>query len=121
MRGGSVDPTLDMGTGATRSVDVDKIDPEGFLDPLVVLRFSEFMHHHRKLADGSTRDSDNWQKGMPRSRWIKSLWRHFLDLWLIHRNHPELATEKDLEVTLCALLFNVQGYLREVLLGRGCE
>jgi len=37
-----------------------------------------------------------------------------MDLWLHHRGHPESAREY-LEEALCALFFNVQGYLHEVL------
>lgn len=99
-------------TGATRNVDVGQLDYEGFLSPLVLQRFGEFMHKHRVQADGKLRDSDNWQKGMPLDSYMKSGWRHFMDWWLAHRGY---SCRDGIEDALCALLFNVQGYLHEKL------
>jgi hypothetical protein len=101
-------------TGATRDTDTDKHDPEAFLSPIVLARFNEYMHRNRKQKDGSYRDGDNWQKGIPRDAYMKSMWRHFLDLWLYHRGYRERATE-DIETALCAIMFNAMGYLFEVL------
>lgn len=99
-------------TGATRDTDNGKYDYEGFLSPVVVERFGQYMHKHRVQPDGSLRDSDNWQKGIPLDAYMKSMWRHFHDLWKQHRGYPGQDT---LEDSLCALLFNVQGYLFEIL------
>jgi hypothetical protein len=101
-------------SGANRDTDEGKLDYEGFLNPLVLKRFAEYMHKHRKLSDGTLRDSDNWQNGMPLDVYMKSLTRHFMDLWLIHRDEPEEARE-GIEDVLCAILFNTQGYLLEIL------
>lgn len=101
-------------TGATRDADADKLDFEGFMSPLVVLRFGEYMHENRRMADGSVRASDNWQKGIPRDSYMKSLMRHAHTLWLHHRGYSELTGE-DVERALCGVLFNAQGYLHEVL------
>lgn len=103
-------------TGANRDLDTDKLDYEGFLSPLVLERFAQYMHKHRHLADGSWRDSDNWQQGMPRSVYVKSLWRHFMEVWKAHRS--AVTRGEALEEALCALYFNTAGLLREVLLGR---
>jgi hypothetical protein len=77
------------------------------------------MTKHRKQANGQLRDSDNWQKGMPKDVYIKSMWRHFLDVWFIHRGCKRFDKQRNEEITideaLCALLFNVMGYLFEVL------
>lgn len=104
-------------TGATRSSETGRYDPEGFLSPLVIERFCEYMNKNRSQADGSTRDSDNWQKGIPLAAYIKGMWRHFLHLWTRHRGHvvrdPKAA--QDIEEDLCAILFNAQGYLHEIL------
>lgn len=99
-------------TGATRNLDADKLDYEGFLSPLVLERFAIYMHRHRMQADGVLRDSDNWQKGIPQVAYMKSGFRHFFDWWKEHRGLP---TDEGLEEALCALLFNVQGYLHEHL------
>jgi tRNA isopentenyl-2-thiomethyl-A-37 hydroxylase MiaE len=116
-------------SGATRDTATNKIDPEGFLDPLVVAAFSEYMDRHRVQTDGTLRDSDNWKKGFTPAAILKSMWRHFLDLWLLHRgyaprsaDHLTLFSAKGMEAVkqeiLCALWFNVQAYLREVILQR---
>lgn len=101
-------------TGATRDIDTGKYDPEGFLSPLVIDRYNEYMHANRQQKDGSVRDSDNWQKGIPFTAYMKSMYRHFLDVWYHHRGYPQKAKEP-LEVALCGLLFNVSGMLHEVL------
>lgn len=109
-------------TGANRDTDDGKLDFDGFLSPLVIGRFAVYMDHNRRLKDGSIRDSDNWQKGMPLDVYMKSMWRHFFDVWSIHRcgSAPRDTT---LEEALCGLLFNVQGYLHETIKARGntCE
>lgn len=101
-------------SGATRDLDADKHDPEGFLSPLVIDAFNEYMHKNRFQRDGNIRDSDNWQKGIPLSAYMKSMWRHFLDVWKHHRNLSQTAKEP-LKLALCGLLFNVSGYLHETL------
>lgn len=101
-----------FGTGATRNLDKDKHDPEGFFNPIVIHRFNEYMHKHRKQANGKTRDSDNWQKGIPKSAYIKSGFRHFLDWWSEHRGY---SSREGIQEALCGVIFNAQGYLFEIL------
>lgn len=101
-----------FGTGATRNSEDGKYDYEGFFSPLVLRRRAEYMHKHRVQADGTLRDSDNWQKGIPLEVYMKSLWRHFMDVWLLHRGYN---AEQDLEESLTAMSFNVEGYLHELL------
>jgi len=106
--------TRQFDTGATRDTEEGKFDYEGFLSPIVLQRFGQYMHKHRTQADGKLRDSDNWQKGMPKSAYMKSLWRHTMDLWLHYRGHSPRANE-EIEEALCAILFNAMGYLFEEL------
>lgn len=103
-------------SGATRDTDAGKLDYEGFYSPLVVERFAEYMNANRVQSDGSLRSSDNWQKGIPLDAYMKSLWRHFMDAWKLHRG---LKARSDMEEALCAVIFNAQGYLFEILRGRG--
>src|SRR5690348_6912275 len=70
------------------------------------------MHKHRHRRDGTMRESDNWQKGIPFDAYIKSGFRHFMDWWSEHRGLP---TSEGLEEALCALIFNASGYLHETL------
>jgi hypothetical protein len=99
-------------TGATRDTSSDKLCFDGFLSPSVLRRFAEYMHKNRVQSDGSLRDPDNWQKGIPLSAYIDSGWRHFFDWWGETRG---LRSEDGLEDALCGLMFNVMGYLHEVL------
>ena len=99
-------------SGATRNNDEENLDYEGFLSPLTLERYAEYMHLHRKQADGEMRDSDNWQNGIPQTSYMKSMWRHFFDVWKIHRGYSCGVSEQE---ALCALLFNVMGMLHEVL------
>ena len=99
-------------TGATRQVDDDKLDYEGFLSPVVLERYAQYLHRHRIQADGKLRASDNWAKGIPKDVYMKSLLRHVMDAW----QHPRgYITNENPEETLCAIMFNSMGYLFEAL------
>ena len=104
-------------TGATRDSDDGKYDYEGFLSPLVLARYAEYMHKNRVQADGSLRSSDNWQKGIPLTAYMKSGWRHFMDWWRLHRAVARggAVLEDDLQEAICGVLFNAMGYLHELL------
>jgi len=106
-------------TGATRDSADEKLDPEGFLSPVAIERFCQYMHHHRKQPDGALRDSDNWQKGIGQDVYMKSAWRHFFAWWKLHRGGVVLDERDQHPVTpdeaICGLLFNAMGYLHEML------
>jgi hypothetical protein len=104
--------------GATRHKSDHKYDYEGFISPLVVREYGRYMHSHRQQADGSLRDSDNWTNGMPKREYVKSLFRHFHDVWMITRGF--VAKDFDgkrvcIKDALCAIIFNASGYLHEIL------
>jgi len=107
-------------TGATRDTDAGKLDYEGFFSPAVLLRRAQYMNKHRVQSDGKLRDSDNWQKGMPFPVYAKSLFRHFVDFWTLHRTKIPAdaalaeAWQDAMEETLCAIMFNAEGYLHEL-------
>lgn len=109
-------------TGATRDSEEGKLDFEGFLSPLALEAFAEYMNVHRKQADGGLRASDNWQRGMGMDVFMKSAWRHFFSWWKIHRGWP-VTDERDghsvtVDEAICGLLFNCFGYLHEHLKGQ---
>lgn len=111
-------PTRQFETGATRDADNGKPDYEGFLSPLVIKAFGQYMSRHRTQADGKLRDSDNWQKGIPFGVYMKSLWRHFHDMWTMHRGfiaRDHTGATLTMEDTLSAIMFNVMGYFHEWL------
>ena len=99
-------------TGANRDTAEGKPDFEGFLSPTVLKQYAQYMDKNTYLSNGDRRDSDNWQKGIPKDVYMKSMFRHFIEVWSIHRD-----SEGDINETLCALLFNVMGYLHESLKG----
>ena len=76
------------------------------------------MHKHRKQSDGSLRDSDNWQNGFGENHLtvcMKSLWRHFLDLWMEHRGYK---SRDGIDDSICGILFNVMAYYYKILMDR---
>ena len=104
-------------TGATRDTSVNKLEPFGFISPLALHRFSEYMHKHRFQSDGTVRASDNWQKGIPIKVYVHSLIRHIMDFWLVTAGFSpryDKAVTDPVEIA-CAIMFNVQGYLHEML------
>ena len=109
----------DFDSGATRDSEEGKYDYEGFICPIALERYAAYMNTHRKQADGELRDSDNWQKGIPLTVYMKSAWRHLFSWWKIHRGHVVTDERDGHEVTIdeaiCGLLFNAFGYLHEVL------
>ncbi len=109
-------------TGATRGSEDGKPDYEGFLSPLTIIRYGQYMSAHRKQADGKMRASDNWQKGIPLKAYMKSLWRHVVELWALHRSRTpgDMGAGEYESVTeaLCAVIFNASGYLHEIEKGR---
>lgn len=105
-------------TGATRDSDDHKLDYEAFLSYPVLERYAQYMHAHRLQSDGTLRDGDNWQKGIPISAYRKSLLRHAFQLWGVQRNYDvyddkgEIVDESD---AICAVIFNAMGMLHELL------
>lgn len=83
--------------------------------PLVLTSFGNYMLKHQYQSDGSLRSSDNWKKGIPKEAYMKSLWRHFHDLWMEHNGYK---SREGIEDALCAILFNSMGYLHEVLMDK---
>ena len=100
-------------SGATRDAEDGKLDYKGFFSPTAMRRFAEYMHTHRRQADGHLRASDNWKKGIPVEDYEKSLLRHTQDWWLaIEANDTAKAID-----LACAIQFNLQGWLHEQLKG----
>jgi len=97
-------------TWANRNSDVGKIDFEGFLSPLVLKKYGEYMEKHSHLEDGTLRDSDNWQKRFGEDHyWVcmKSLMRHVHDLWLEHRWYH---SRDGIDEALNWIIFNAMAY-----------
>lgn len=106
-------------SGATRNDTGPKFDYEGFLNPEALATYAAYMHEHRTQRDGSLRNPDNWQLGIPFHVYVKSLVRHTVDLWRVNRGYTVLNpdtgkphTKKDL---CCAIIFNAFGYLKELV------
>lgn len=112
-------PMRNFPTGATRDTDLNKIDYWGFISPKAMRSFGEYMMKHQKQADGRMRDSDNWKRGIPMDAYLRSMFRHMMDLKAIldtasidrlEGYAPDAAIE-----LMNAILFNVQGWLHEAI------
>lgn len=99
-------------SGATRSSDTDKIDPEAALSPLVLTAYCEYIRKHRLQGSQEARGDENWQLGIPATSYMKSLLRHVLEAWRVHRYGGSMND------VLFAVMFNTMGLLHERLKGR---
>ena len=109
----------EFSTGATRNnMSDNKLGYEGFFAPRVLRGYAEYMHAHRKQADGKLRDPDNWQKGIPKEVYMDSMVRHVFDLWAMWRDEPRFEPETgeplDMETVGYAIMFNIMGLLFEL-------
>jgi hypothetical protein len=131
-------------SGATRDSGENKLNYYGFRHPLLEQSFAKYMHEHRKMADGSFRDANNWWKGWNTEVSLQSLVRHAEDLQAIHSGYdvievrrwgiekhyikkehtteflnsiPEDITVKILNEEECcnAIRFNAMSYLLQIL------
>ena len=99
-------------TGATRDTGEGKLDFEGFLHPLFLEQFAKYMNMHRLQSDGQLRDSDNWQKGIPQDVCMKSMFRHFFEVWKAHRVGIHCRRSyHDLMAGAMGMMFNIQAYV----------
>jgi hypothetical protein len=107
-------------TGATRSPLAGKLEYDGYLNPLALKRFAEYMNKHQTQSNGERRAADNWQKNIPLESLHDSKTRHDVDVWLHIKGYPEEATES-IEESLCAAIFGNMAMLKQILeqSGRG--
>ncbi|HEV2378736.1 MAG TPA: hypothetical protein VG206_02955 [Terriglobia bacterium] len=108
------EPIRKFETGATRSPAAAKPEYHGYFSALVMERFGEYMLKHQTASDGSYRAPDNWKLGIPFDSYLASCFRHFHDFWGCAIGEPP-ANSQGIEEALCAVLFNAQGYLHEIL------
>jgi len=99
-------------SGASRDTLEGKLAFSGFLSPVVLTRFAEYMHKHRLMSDGSMRGPDNWKRGIPKDVYLDSLLRHVMAVWTGMSGERDMSDE-ELEDTLCGAMFNIQGLLFE--------
>ncbi len=104
--------TRTFDTGATRDTDDGKPNYAGFLSPIVIKRFGEYMLKHQVQSNGEERPPDNWKKGIPLDAYMDSGFRHFMDWW---SEHDGYESREGLQDALCGLMFNVMGYLFETI------
>jgi hypothetical protein len=89
-------------------------------NPLVLEEFAKYMHAHRKQEDGSLRNADNWQKGIPKEELLESLLRHVMDIWIMMESEEDERMRPNGEhvtyiETLSASLFGIQALMLEYL------
>lgn len=93
-------------SGAYRNSNEGKYDIEGFNCPMCLDVFYGYMHGHRKLEDGTMRDGDNWQAGIPNRELLKSALRHMHSWRMEERGFEELDSDENLLDHLCGIIFN---------------
>ena len=99
-------------TGAYRDTSKGKLDYRGALSPLVLKRYAEYVLSKAIMPDGTFRSCGNWKKGFTKESFVESKLRHAITTWSIFEDYED----GDIEVSLCAELFNTMGLLHEVLI-----
>ncbi len=107
-------------TGATRTPLDGKLSYLRALSPAVQRRYVQYLAKHRQTADG-VREFDNWKKGIPKDRYMDSLYRHMMDACLVYFGYTPSDPSYDLEDLLCAIRFNTDGLLFELIHERDRE
>lgn len=105
-------------TGATRDTAEGKLEYSECLSPAVLEAYAKYMLKHAEQPDGSRRPGGNWKKGIPQDSYMSSMFRHFHDVWMLHEGRFRPESGVDMEEALCALTFNVMGYLDTLLTER---
>jgi len=104
-------------SGATRDDNTGKLDYVRGLSAQVNQRYLEYLGSHRRQKDGSLRDWDNWKRGIPPETYRESLLRHTNDAVRASMGLP-VPENASLEDLLCAIRFNADGWLFELLAAR---
>jgi hypothetical protein len=81
-------------SGALRDSGENKLNYYGFRHPLLEQSFAKYMHHHRKMADGTLRDANNWWKGWDKEVSLQSLVRHVEDLQAIEAGYMVIEVRR---------------------------
>lgn len=105
-------------TGAYRDTEEGKNDYAGFLSPLVIRAFGDYMRKHQLQSNGEMRRSDNWKSMFGEHHnnvCLSSAWRHFLDLWM---ENEGFRSRDGLDEAIGGLLFNVMSYWYKILVER---
>ena len=105
-------------SGSTRDTSAGKLSYVKALSPLVLQSYVRYLDKHRKQADGSMRDFDNWKKYMPEDVCLDGLGRHFMAVWLLMQGFPAEDNHGPvtLEDSLCAIIFNASVILHQIFM-----
>ncbi len=81
--------------GGLRDSGEGKLNYYGFRHPLIEQSFARYMDEHRKMADGTLRDANNWWKGWDKEISLQSLVRHVEDLQAIHAGYMVIEVRRN--------------------------
>jgi len=82
-------------SGGLRDTDEGKLNYYGFRHPLLEQSYSKYMHEHRKMADGTLRDANNWWKGWDKEISLQSMVRHVEDLQAINAGYEVIEVRRN--------------------------
>jgi len=98
-------------TGATRDNDNRKLHYLSYLSPLSLERYARYMKTHETQKDGSRRKPDNWKLGIPKTDYLQSAFRHFIQVWKRYELGEE--TKETNYDHLAGVFFNIHGLMHE--------
>jgi hypothetical protein len=82
-------------SGAIRDSGDGKLNYYGFREPKGEQSFAKYMHEHRKMADGTLRDANNWWQGWDKEISLQSLVRHTEDLQAIRAGYMVIEVRRN--------------------------
>lgn len=82
-------------SGALRDSGDNKLNYYGFRHPVLEQQFAKYMHEHRKMADGTLRDANNWWKGWDKEVSLQSMVRHTEDLQALHAGFDVIEVRRN--------------------------
>ena len=105
-------------SGATRTSEDGRLSYVRGLSSVVLRRYLQYLAKHRKQADGSMREFDNWKQGIPMRRSFDGLGRHFFTLWLLMEGLDiyDDSGQEDIQDVLCAIMFNTMSMLHQEMM-----
>lgn len=118
---GQPDKIRTFETGATRDTVAGKLSYMKALSPEVLEAYVTYLDKHRKQPDGSTREFNNWKRGIDKWTYLDSLLRHDHTAWMLMLGYKVSDNHGPVTLldSLMAVIFNASGLAYELLIEEG--